>query len=70
MGLDHKERACSQATKRYYVDYCEIEKTWDVYQYLGRLTFPLFVVACETKESASLIRDALESFPKELEDYL
>jgi hypothetical protein len=62
VGLDHQVR--------YYVDYCEIEKTWDVYQYLGRLTFPLFVVACETKESASLIRDALESFPKELEDYL
>jgi len=27
VGLDHKER--------YYVDYCEVEKAWDVYQYLG-----------------------------------
>lgn len=55
---------------RYYIDYCEIEKTWDVFQDNGKLTFPYCICNCETLGQAKLVRDALESFPKELEDYL
>ena len=62
MGLDHKAR--------YYIDACEFYRTWDVWQNNGKLTFPTHIANCDLLEQAKLIRDALESFPKEVEDYL
>lgn len=70
MGLDHKEQACSQATSRYYIDVWDVDNTWDVWQDNGKLTFPSHIANCDSLEQAKLVRDALESFPKELEDYL
>jgi len=61
MAEDHKER--------YYVGYDEVEKVWDVWQNDGSF-FPSHIANCDTLEEAKLVRDALESFPKEIEDYL
>jgi hypothetical protein len=62
MGLDHKAR--------YYIDVWDVDNTWDVWQDNGKLTFPSHIANCDTLGQAKLVRDALESFPKELEDYL
>jgi hypothetical protein len=61
MGLDHKER--------YYISYCDIDKGWDIYRDQG-MFFPTHIVSCFTQADAKLVRDALESFPHEIEDYL
>ena len=66
VGLDYKE----QATRRYYIDACEFYRAWGVWQNNGKLTFPTHIAHCDTLEQAKLVRDALESFPKEVEDYL
>lgn len=62
MGLDHQVR--------YYTEPWEVDRTWDVWQDNGSLTFPTHICNCDTLEQAKLIRDALESFPKELEQYI
>lgn len=62
MGLDHKAR--------YYIDVWDVDNTWDVWQDNGKLTFPSHITNCDSLEQAKLVRDALESFPMELEDYL
>ena len=61
MGLDHKER---------YGIISDSKDVWDVYRDNGKFEFPTWVAHCGTLEQAKLVRDALESFPKELEDYL
>lgn len=61
MGLDHKVR--------YYIDVWPVDNTWDVWQDNGKLTFPSHIANCDSLEQAKLVRDALESFPKEVEDY-
>lgn len=55
---------------RYYVEPWDVDRTWDVWQDNGKLTFPTHICGCETLEQAKLVRDALESFPKDLGDYL
>jgi len=61
MGLDHKER--------YYVSYDEVDKVWDIYRDVG-MFFPYYISSCDDPETAGFIRDALESFPKEVDDYI
>ena len=62
MEESHKER--------YYIDVWDVDNTWDVWQDNGKLAFPTHIANCDSLEQAKLVRDALESFPKEVEDYL
>ena len=62
MGLGHKAR--------YYIDGWEEDNPWDVWQDNGKLTFPTHIANCDSLEQAKLVRDAIESSPKEVEDYL
>lgn len=52
--------------ERYYVEYDEVEKVWDIYRD-GGMFYPYYISSFDNPEVARFIRDALESFPKELE---
>jgi len=54
--------------ERTRVDWDEIGKEWVIYVKYGDDGVP--IAFCDVREHASLIQDALESFPFELEDYI
>lgn len=61
-------------TEKYYVDYDEVDQKWCVFQMDAgeehKQMFDVCVCSCEIKQEATLIRDALESFPYTVMDYL
>lgn len=59
---------------KYYVEYDEIDQVWDVKQMDAgsehKQLYDVTVCACRLKVEALCIRDALDSFPYTVEDYI
>lgn len=59
-----------QHPEKYYVQYDKMSNTWEVWQDHGKLCFPTFICSSDNREACIFLRDALNSFPHTLEDYL
>lgn len=63
LGLDNQ-------VDKYYVQHDKMTGEWEVWQDNGKFCFPQFICSSDNKETCLMLRDALNSFPHELEDYL
>lgn len=56
--------------ERYYVQYDKMTNEWEVWEDNGKLCFPTFICSSGNKETCLMLRDALNSFPYTVEQYI